>query len=130
MSYIPKYILKRMIPQDAVKAVKGGIEMTIVNVISPISIDEMPENVLDYIGAKIDSAELSKDVLKGIKLSTAEKTFSLANIKELVGVTVPVGATIKIFLPATNLKKGETHTIDVTIKTNNPINIAAERTIM
>lgn len=119
-----------MIPQDAVKAVDGGIELTIVNVISPISIDEIPDNVLDYLGAKIDGTEVSKDVLKGLKLSSGDKTFSLANVKEMVGITVPVGATIKIFLPLTTIKKGETHNIEVTIKTNNPINIAAERTVV
>jgi hypothetical protein len=128
MSYIPKYILKRMIPADAVKAVAGGAELSIVNVISPISVDEVPENVLDYLEIKLDGKALAKAEMAKIKLTIGTKTYNMQNAKEFQGQTVAVGAAIKIFAPLA-VKKGETHTIDVTIKTNNPISINVERVV-
>jgi hypothetical protein len=52
MSYIPKYILKRMLPADCVKSIEDGIEITFLNVLSPITIEQIPNNVLDYFGSE------------------------------------------------------------------------------
>jgi hypothetical protein len=128
MSYIPKYILKRMIPKDAVKAVAGGVEITAVNVISPISVDEVPDDVINYLEVEMDGVKISENQKKGLKIFVAEKEYNLANAKDLVGQTIPVGATIKIFAPVV-LEKGSTHKVNVVIKTNNPINIEVEREV-
>jgi hypothetical protein len=128
MSYIPKYILKRMIPKDAVKAVPGGVEITAVNVISPISIDEIPDNLLDYLEVEVDGTALSMDKKKELKVILDDKEYNPANAKELMGHTIAVGSTIKIFAPIV-LEKGTTHKVNVLIKTNNPINVEVEREI-
>jgi hypothetical protein len=128
MSYIPKYILKRMLPKDCVKAVDGGAEINLVNVISPISIDELPENVIDYLEVKIDGVAISDDQKKGIKLSFGGKTFEMASIGDLVGETIPVGEKAVLYCPC-DVKAGEEREIDVTIKTDNPMNIKVKRII-
>lgn len=128
MSYIPKYILKRMLTKDCLKLEGDMIVIEVINVISPISIDEIPEDVLNYLEVKVDGNVLPD--LSGLRLSAQGKEFSLSNIKEAVGLTLPVGEKLIIKMPNTpGVKKGETHTVDVTIKANNPISITAEREV-
>jgi len=130
MSYIPKYILKRMFPNDCCKSVEnGGVEISMVNVISPISIDEVPDNVLDYIEVKIDGNEVSKDKIAKAKILFEDEEYNLANAKNALGKTIPVGGTLKIIVPDLGLNAGEEHEFEITIKTNNPINIKVARTI-
>ena len=38
MTYLPKYILKRMFPQDCLALTRNGFEIAIMNVISPLDI--------------------------------------------------------------------------------------------
>lgn len=132
MSYIPKYILKRMIPADAVKLVGSNIEITMVNVISPISIDEVPDDLLNFIEVKIDGDVVlgadKKDLGKDLQIKAENKVYTLTNVKEAQGMTLPVGGTLVVVLPnSKNLAKDSTHNFEVTIKTNNPINVAFER---
>jgi hypothetical protein len=128
MSYIPKYILKRMIPKDAVKAVDGGIEISAINVISPIGIDEIPDNITDYLEVEVDGVKVSDAQKKAIKVILNEKAYTIDNAKNLVGMTIAVGESIKIFAPVV-LEKGSTHKVNVIIKTNNPINVEVEREV-
>jgi hypothetical protein len=134
MSYIPKYILKRMIPKDAVKLVGNDLELTMVNVISPISIDEVPDDLLNYLEVKIDNEVVlgadKKDAANGLKIKWEDKTFTMANVKEAVGLTLPVGGNLVVIIPNTkNLAKGSTHKFEVVIKANNPINVEFEREV-
>ena len=117
-----------MIPNDAVKAMNNGIEITAVNVISPIAIDEIPDNITNYLEVEIDGNKISDDQKKGIEVSIGDKKYNIKNAKQLVGTTVAVGASIKIFAPV-KLEKGSKHKVNVIIKTNNPINIEVEREI-
>lgn len=130
MSFIPKYILKRMLPENCVRGVEnGGIEISMVNVISPLTIDEVPDNVLDYVEAKIDGKLVPKDIIAKIKLEFEGQVFTLSNAKTALGKTLPVGGSLKITVPDLGLKVGEEHEINVIIKTNNPIDIKASRVI-
>nr|MDO8110372.1 hypothetical protein [Candidatus Sigynarchaeota archaeon] len=129
MSYIPKYILKRMFPDDSFKKVAGGIEVTMVNVISPLSVDEVPADVENYIDAKIDGKPLSAADKKKIKIVTGGKTFTIANAKTFAGVVIPVGDKIVVFVPST-LEKGSEHEISIIIKTEHPFELTVKRKIV
>jgi len=130
MSYIPKYILKRMIPKDAIKALDdGGVEIKMINVISPITIDEVPDNLLDYIEAKLDGNEVSKDLIAKTELEFENDKYQLSNAKEALGKTIPVGGNLIIRIPGVGVKAGEEHEVEVIIKTDNPIDIKVKRTI-
>ncbi len=134
MSYIPKYILKRMIPKDAVKIDGDDVVIDATNVISPISIDEIPDDVLNYLEVQVDGeVVLSGDkpeLAKGLKLMFDEKAFTMDNIQDAVGETLPVGGKLKIIFPnSLGLAAGEEHTVEVLIKTDNPISIKVTRTI-
>jgi hypothetical protein len=137
MSYIPKYILKRMVPADAFKIVSGGLEITAINVISPLSVDSIPDgiNIEEYIDFSIDGTKIPNADKPKCSLSIGEgsdvKTFFVTNqsIKGFEGMVIPVGGKMKIFLPVTNVKSGEEHEFEILIKTDNPFNIKVTRTI-
>ncbi|MEX2683732.1 MAG: hypothetical protein Q6373_019310 [Candidatus Sigynarchaeota archaeon] len=121
-SYIPKYILKRMFPEDSFKAVEGGLEITMVNVISPLSVDEVPDDVENYLEATINGIKLSNEDKKKIKIITSQKTFTLANAKEFAGVVIPVGDKLKVFLPG-KFAVGDEPEIGILIKTEHPFEL-------
>ena len=133
MSYIPKYIIKQLIPEDAVKINGELLKIKMVNVISPISIDEVPDDVLNYLEVKVDDEvvlDASKtDMAAGMKLLWQDQEFTLDNIKEAQGQTLPVGGELTVVLPNPGLEIGSTHKFAVTIKTDNPINVEFEREV-
>lgn len=128
MSYIPKYILKRMLPADCVKSVGDGIEITFLNVLSPITIEQIPDNVLDYLELKIDGKEIGNDVKSKIKISMDNEIATIDNIKNYIGRTIPVGGKLGINVPLA-LEKGKEYDFEITIKTEHPFSIKAQRTV-
>ncbi|MHA1733766.1 MAG: hypothetical protein ACTSU5_17605 [Promethearchaeota archaeon] len=133
MSYIPKYILKRMVPMDAVKAEEGGVVITFINVISPLTIDDIPEDInpLDYLEVKVDGEDIPKEDLAKLKIEAPDEGISLTmdNFKDALGKTLPVGGKLFIHFPTDKLKAGETHDVEINIKTDNPISIKLTRTV-
>ncbi len=116
MSYIPKYVLKRMFPNDCMKKVAGGIEVTMINVISPITAKEMPANIGDFLLAKVDGKPVPKEVLQGLVVRIDGKNYSEDNLCDLNGQTLPVGGTLTFFVPYDQAKQGEQHEIELDIK--------------
>ncbi|MBD3350778.1 MAG: hypothetical protein GF364_04745 [Candidatus Lokiarchaeota archaeon] len=129
MSYIPKYILKRMLPKDCIKAVDDGVEITFLNVISPIAIEEIPDNPLDYIEFIVDGKAIPDDVVKNVKISMDDEVATIDNLKQYIGRTIPVGGKLIINLPLADVSAGEEHEFDITLKTDNPFNIKVKRKI-
>ena len=129
MSYIPKYILKRMFPEDSFKKVENGIEVSLVNVISPLSVDEVPDDVVNYIDAVIDGTPISNEDKEKVTITTGGNTYTLTNAKEFAGVVIPVGEAVKIFIPC-DLEEGSEHEIGITIKTEHPFELSVKRTVM
>ena len=83
MSYIPKYILKRMFPKDCVKKVEGGVKINMVNVISPLSIDDgIPDNAEEHIDVMIDGEIIGPEKKKEMTISVDDKTYSVDKAKE------------------------------------------------
>jgi hypothetical protein len=129
MSYIPKYILKRMFPKDCVKEIEGGVEINMINVISPLSIDDgIPDDAENHIDFILDGNVIDAELKKKITFTIEDKTYTVANAKEFEGVVIPVGGSIKIFLPV-DCKSGEEHEFDITIQTDNPFHIKVKRTV-
>jgi hypothetical protein len=135
MSYIPKYILKRMFPPDSFKIVPGGLEVYMINVLTPLSVDNVPETgVEQYVEFNIDGNKISDDLKKKsivtINYDTPEaKSLTIKEAKSIENVIMPVGSKLKLFVPITNVKKGEEHTFDILIKTVHPFNVQVTRTI-
>ena len=119
MSYIPKYILKRMFPADCIKKVEGGIEITMVNVISPITAKDLPDDVSDFIVAKIDGNQIPADIIRGLVVTTNGNKYDASNLKELNGQTLPIGGSLTFFVPYEDVQSGEEHEIDLDIKETN-----------
>src|SRR5271157_1312184 len=134
MAYIPKYILKRLIPEDALKIVDDKIEITFINVISPIQITDIPEGDLSqYVDIAIDGKYFEgsekSDFISQIELHYEDKVVTLENVRDFDGLTLPVGGQIHVLCPNPGFSVGETHAITVKILLDNPIEITAERTV-
>ncbi|MFX0101759.1 MAG: hypothetical protein ACFFCS_19500 [Candidatus Hodarchaeota archaeon] len=113
MSYIPKYILKRMVPKDAFMNIdKSGdgkpdaFGFYIVNVISPLAIPaeipSSPEELAKLAGVDdlnsllsilVDGEELDFDFNK-LELRYEDKGVTFATLADAAGVTIPVGGKI------------------------------------
>nr|MDO8113445.1 hypothetical protein [Candidatus Sigynarchaeota archaeon] len=127
MSYIPKYILKRMIPEDSFfnvcKKTAGkpdAIGLYIVNVISPLTVPaEIPsdpkelaklagvDDLSKLISITIDGKAVPFDINK-LELRFENKGVTLKNLKDAAGVTVPVGGKLALIYDYPGgLKEGE-----------------------
>src|SRR6056297_730373 len=105
MSYVPKYILKRLVPKDGVKKVDDGIEINVVNVVSPIPASDLPGDPLDQIGVLVNDEELSREEKEKITIEVEDDKHPLAEIKEFGNIAV--GTKIKFFFPTTDYDAGE-----------------------
>ncbi|MHA1732833.1 MAG: hypothetical protein ACTSU5_12880 [Promethearchaeota archaeon] len=123
MSYIPKYILKRMVPMDAVKATDNGFVIEVTNVISPLSVDEIPDDLSNLISFKVDGKELP---VEKFKLKHEDTVVDIMNPQSALGVTVPVGGKIEIIYEGGKLEPG-THEFEVNIQADSPVSIKLER---
>ena len=116
MSFIPKYILKRMFPLDCLKKVEGGIELTMVNVISPIAAKDLPENVSDFISVKVDGNDIPRDVIQGLVVTANGNKYDASNLKDLNGQVLPIGGSLAFFVPYEGVQAGEEHELALDIK--------------
>ena len=124
MSYMPKYIIKRLFPSDCIKLKGDGVEITFNNVLAPMAVEKIPEGVayLERYSIKIDGNEVPLELMKKAKVTVNGKVYASTNIKEMEGEVIPAGGKIVIFAPITEfagkkLKKGEEHEFYVVIKT-------------
>ncbi len=124
-----------MVPDNAVKIVGTNIEITIVNVISPLTIEEIPEGDLSqYVDIALDGkwfeGQAKQDYVNKIELRYEDKAVTLKNVRQFSGLTLPVGAQIKLVAPnSSGWKAGETHSVTVKINLDNPVEVSAERKI-
>ncbi len=123
MSYIPKYILKRMVPMDAVKATDNGFVIEVTNVISPLSVDEIPDDLSNLISFKVDGKDLP---VEDFKLKHEDLIVDIKNPQGALGATIPVGGKIEIIYEGGKIEAG-THEFEVNIQADNPISIKLDR---
>ena len=118
MSYIPKYIMKRMFAEDCVKKVEGGIEITMKNVISPIAAKDLPEDVSDFLNASVDGKPIDKEIIQGLVVRIEGNSYGAGNtpFSELNGQTLPIGGTMTFFVPYTEVEVGEEHELTIDIR--------------
>ena len=126
MSYVPKYVLKRMVPQDAAKAVEGGIQLTILNLITTIPADQIPGDPLDIIEIKLNGEQLTKEEMEKITVTLDDKTIKFGNLQD--AGSVPVNTKMIFFLPTDKLKAGDAVKAEIDIQMVN-VHIEVERTI-
>lgn len=129
MSYVPKYILKRMVPNDAIKLNGEKIEVKFINVLSPIQIKTLPPNYLDLIHLSVDGKPLDKEILKKVVFEADGKEISLENPFAANNFLITLGMVLTIKIPNIGLKKGETHTFGVKIAEYQKLTFDFERTI-
>lgn len=125
MSYIPKYILKRMIPKDAVQNTDYGWKVSIKNVISPLSVDEVPDNVMDLFTITVDGNDMDK---KSFSLAYEDKEVTFENPESALGVTVPVGGVIELRFKGDKLEAGS-HSFKLEVAAGGDMSIEFEREV-
>ncbi len=107
MSYVPKYIIKRIVPADALANydVSGDgtpdhVGLKYVNVLAPMEIpqDATFEGLMDQLrGIYVDDTKI-ENVDQG-QIWYDGKKYSKDNFNEMVGQTLPIGGQILILLP-------------------------------
>ena len=115
-----------MVAQDGLKKVEGGVQLTLVNVIMPIPLDQVPGEVLDFLTLKVNGKELTKDEMSKVQIDWEEKKYTFMNLKD--ALTIPVGAQVKFFLPTTDVQVGQAMKLEILIPAVN-VNIEFERTV-
>ncbi|NMC04289.1 MAG: hypothetical protein GYA24_03710 [Candidatus Lokiarchaeota archaeon] len=125
MSAIPKYILKRMIPDDAVKNTSNGWSIFITNVISPLSVTEAPENVEDLFKITVDDKTMKNEHLS---LVYDGKEATVKDPTAAVGVTVPIGGVIELRCKGEKLSPGK-HTFKIEILARNDLVVEFDRVV-
>ena len=125
MSAIPKYILKRMIPEDAVKNTEFGWSMSIKNVISPLSVTEAPENVGALFKVTVDGKLIDNE---SFALAYNGMEATVQDPKAAVGVTVPVGGVIELRCKGMKLAPGM-HSFQIEIMAHSEVRIDFERVV-
>ncbi len=125
MSAIPKYILKRMIPEDAVKNTSSGWSIAITNVISPLSITEAPENVSDLFKITVDGRVINNDQFS---VAYGGKEATVKDPSAAIGVTVPVGGVIEVRYKGEKLAPGR-HSFKIEILARSDVSVEFERVV-
>jgi hypothetical protein len=105
MSYLPKYVMKRMVPENALKQVSGGVEITIVNQVATLPVDAIPGNPASFFTVKLNGKQLPHSDMEKIIITVDGKPYTLPKIQE--ATEIPTGATLKFFFPLKGAKAGE-----------------------
>ncbi len=114
-----------MVPDDAVKNTAKGWEIEVTNVISPLTVDQIPDNVMDLFSFKVDDKDMDKTKMS---LRYEDKVVSMKNPKDALGATIPVGGKIYIVAEDKPLPAGM-HKFEINVQIDNPINISIEREV-
>ncbi|MHA1821393.1 MAG: hypothetical protein ACTSU2_14595 [Promethearchaeota archaeon] len=151
MSYIPKYILKRMFPKGkSLKVVnkdgKKYVLLQMINVISPISIPESvslddldfnPEDVGNLLKIEVNGKpmEVTLERIKNkVSIWHAGKEYTYQNIffeNAAGGLTIPVGGKLTILIEyegdiADIITGPGEYEVHVEVKSDNPINVTVK----
>jgi hypothetical protein len=134
MSYVPKYVLKRLIPADAVKLEKNVLKVKVVNILMPLPLSEIPGNFLDILEVKLDGEivlnRTKPELFSKASIIHNDQTYPLKDIKNINGGVMPVGDIFYIVFPNfRNFKVGDTHKIEFNINIASGVSIEFERTI-
>jgi hypothetical protein len=129
MSFIPKYVLKRVFPVDSVKLIDDNLEVTFINILSPVQIKTLPPNCADYMEIKVDGNPLDKSILEQMVFRFDEKEILLSDPSAANNLLVPEGTIIKITIPNPGVQQGETHKIDIKIADYQKFRFSIERVI-
>ena len=134
MTYVPKYVLKRLIPPDSVKLEGAVLKVKVVNILMPLPLSEIPGNFLDILSVKLDGEVVLNrtmpDLYNKASIIHNNTTYALKDIKTINGGVMPVGDEFTIVFPNfRNFKVGETHKIEFNIDIASGVSIEFERTI-
>jgi len=152
MSYVPKYILKRMFPKEkCLKLVKHEgkdvIVLAMVNVISPIAVPDGPIN-LGPVKLPDEVEKYLKIAINGVQIPVTPQIFandvslwyegkkhtanSILKESSAAGLNIPVGGILalminKAIVPAalnSALVNGAEIEVQVDVALNNPVSVA------
>ncbi|GAB4326586.1 MAG: hypothetical protein Kow0069_33180 [Promethearchaeota archaeon] len=130
MSYVPRYILKRMVKEDAIKKVEGGGSLTLINMIMPLSADLAPSgNPLDYVQVKINDEMLNKEEMEAIEIHHKGGVYTFATLRD--ADVIAVGDEVTFVLKSDKwdaLNVGDEVTIEIMVPEAN-VNLKVTRAL-
>ena len=110
MSYIPKYIVKRLVPEDAIKKTEDGISISIVNIVSAIPAGQIPGDPVEFINIKVNGTELTAEEKQNVALVIDDVPYTLPTLRD--AGDIPIGAKCTFSFPTAQYNVGEEITID------------------
>lgn len=104
MAYVPKYIIKRIVPKDAVANLDlngdgkaDAVGCKYVNILTPLTIEGTKEEILSqFVGVQIDD-KLYSDLTQ-LCLYFEGELLELKDFDKIKGKTLPVGGKILIII--------------------------------
>src|SRR6056297_30509 len=128
MSYIPKYILKRLVPKNAVKLDGDQISVEVTNVVSPIPIGDLPGSLKDVLLLTVDGDVVfspeKQELADDVELYWEGEQYDLDSIKEAGGGTLPVGGKLIVKVPNKwGFASGEEHKLKIEVQIDSPIEL-------
>jgi hypothetical protein len=131
-NYVPKYIIKRLVPASGVKKIEDILEIKFVNILSPITVsEEFPDDLSGKIKVSIDGKELSEDQIFKTELDIEGKTYKIPELKTLKGKIIPLGAEVFIRVPdpVQMIQSGNTYNFSVWIEETPNLSLDIKRTV-
>ncbi len=110
MSYIPKYIVKRLIPEDAVKKTADGISISIVNIVSAIPAGQIPGDPVEFINIKVNGIEITPEEKQNVGLLVEDAQYTLPTLRD--AGDIPIGAKCTFTFPSDQYQVGDEITVD------------------
>jgi hypothetical protein len=111
-------------------AIEGGVELTFINVLSPIEIGtEFPDDYMDYLSGTIDGKSVGKDIIEKVEITYEGKKFAITDSEAIQGKLIKVGGTLQIFIPGINVKAGEEHEFSIAIKEDTRFTFTVKRIV-
>ena len=108
MSYVPKYIIKRIVPKDALKNIDlsgdgkiDGVILKYVNILAPLEfeadldLDDLKKQLGDA-EAKIGDIQVD---FKKVTIIFGEERVTYDDMEKIRGRTLPVGSAIHLYYP-------------------------------
>jgi hypothetical protein len=134
MSYLPKYILKRLIPKNAVKLDDNMLKVELTNIVSPVPIGELPGSLRDILTIILDDevvfSPTKQELMDDVRILVDGEEFTIDNIKESGGGVIMLGAKLTFMVPNKfGFAIGETHKMKITADIDPRIELEFKREI-
>ena len=119
-------MLKRLVPNDAAKIVPNGVEISVINVITPLPVSEIPQDPVTFLTIELGGVALTTEEKQSIMVTVDNESLPLARLREYS--TIAVGAKMVFNFPTTKFKVGDEISVRIQVPLVN-VDLSFSRTL-